>query len=340
MEIRDRVKELRRIKAGELIPNPKNWRTHPAAQQDALRGVLEEVGYADALIARETPDGLMLIDGHLRAETTPGDMVPVLVLDVSEAEADVILATLDPLAAMAAANDDQITALLESVSVDNESVNALLQSVADGYEPLAIPEPDLPDESFDVDDALDEVDVDNYIPRVQPGEIWSLGQHRLMCGDATSEGNVVALMGDETPSLMVTDPPYGVDYDPNWRNIGAEEGWLKFADGTPAYAARRVGLVTADTRADWSDAWRLFPGDVVYCWSAAGALQLRSGLALRTPRRSGIYHWTRTSHPTPQTAVIAHRSRWSVWNVPCLTMRAMSTTPSLAPARPSLQPSV
>ena len=65
MKIRDRIKELRRVPASELQPNPKNWRTHPQAQQDALRGVLAEVGYAGALLARETPEGgLMLIDGH------------------------------------------------------------------------------------------------------------------------------------------------------------------------------------------------------------------------------------------------------------------------------------
>ena len=66
MQIRDRVKELRRVKAGLLRPNPKNWRTHPQAQQDALRGVLAEIGYAGALLARELPDGtLELLDGHL-----------------------------------------------------------------------------------------------------------------------------------------------------------------------------------------------------------------------------------------------------------------------------------
>jgi len=69
MQIRDRIKELRRVKASDLLPNPKNWRTHPVAQQDGLRTMLAKVGYADAVIARETPDGLMLIDGHLRAET-------------------------------------------------------------------------------------------------------------------------------------------------------------------------------------------------------------------------------------------------------------------------------
>ena len=106
MQIRDRIKDLRRVKAAELLPNPKNWRRHPKAQADALRGILAEVGYADALLARELPNGkLILVDGHLRAETTPASMVPVLVLDVTEEEADKILLTLDPLAAMAEADD-------------------------------------------------------------------------------------------------------------------------------------------------------------------------------------------------------------------------------------------
>src|ERR1700676_2666165 len=100
MLCRDRIKELRRGKAKNLLPNPKNWRVHSKIQVAALRGLLSEVGYSDALIARELPDGrLELIDGHLRAETTKNATVPVLVLDVTEAEADKLLLTLDPLAA-------------------------------------------------------------------------------------------------------------------------------------------------------------------------------------------------------------------------------------------------
>src|SRR6266853_3876236 len=102
MEIRDRVVELRRVRARELVPNPKNWRRHPKAQAQALRGLLGEIGNADALLARELPDGrLQLIDGHLRAEITPNMMLPVLVLGVTEAEADKLLLTLDPLAGLA-----------------------------------------------------------------------------------------------------------------------------------------------------------------------------------------------------------------------------------------------
>lgn len=133
MHIRDRIKELRRVRAADLRPNPRNWRTHPPAQQDALRGVLAEVGYADALLARELEDGsLMLIDGHLRAEATPEAMVPVLVLDVDEREAEKILLTHDPLAGMAGVSQEHLAALLAEVQTENAAVRELLDSLAAG----------------------------------------------------------------------------------------------------------------------------------------------------------------------------------------------------------------
>ena len=131
MKIRDRIKELRRVPASQLQPNPKNWRTHPAAQQDSLKAILAEVGYADALLARETPEGgLMLIDGHLRAETTPDQNVPVLILDVDEAEADKLLATLDPLAAMAEADDAKLQGLLRDVKTGSAALQDMLTRLA------------------------------------------------------------------------------------------------------------------------------------------------------------------------------------------------------------------
>ena len=114
-EIRNRIKELRQVKASELKRNPKNWRTHPPEQREALEGVLSEIGYADALIARETPDGLELVDGHLRAETTPDAEVPVLVLDINEKEADLMLATFDPLASMAGLDALALNTLMENI---------------------------------------------------------------------------------------------------------------------------------------------------------------------------------------------------------------------------------
>lgn len=82
MPIRDRIKEVRRVKAADLLPNPKNWRTHPESQLNALRGVLNEVGWADAVLARETPEGIVLIDGHARRDLDPETLVPAQVLDV------------------------------------------------------------------------------------------------------------------------------------------------------------------------------------------------------------------------------------------------------------------
>ena len=130
MQIRDRIKELRRVRASELRPNPRNWRTHPQAQRDALRGVLAEVGYADALLVRELPDGsLELIDGHLRAETTPDMEVPVLMLDLDDAEAAKLLALHDPLAGMAEADDEVLAELLANVETENDAVQALLDQM-------------------------------------------------------------------------------------------------------------------------------------------------------------------------------------------------------------------
>ena len=131
MNIRNRVKSLRMVPASDLRPNPKNWRTHPKAQQDALRGVLAEVGLADACLARELPDGsLMLIDGHLRAETLGDGDVPVLVLDVNEAEADKLLLLLDPLAAMAGTNATTLAELLRGVATGEQSLAEMLEDMA------------------------------------------------------------------------------------------------------------------------------------------------------------------------------------------------------------------
>lgn len=132
MKIKNRIKELRVVPASELLPNPKNWRTHPDAQKNALKGILSEVGMADAVLARELPDGsLMLIDGHLRAETLGKGDVPVLILDVTEAEADKLLATLDPLAAMAESDAAKLDELLRCVDTGSE---ALQQMLAKSYE--------------------------------------------------------------------------------------------------------------------------------------------------------------------------------------------------------------
>jgi len=132
MHIRDRIKDFRRVPAKLLLPNPKNWRTHNTRQRNVLKGILAEIGYADALLVRELPDGaLQLIDGHLRAETTPDQEVPVLVLDLNDAEADKLLATLDPLAALADTNQTMLDDLLAQIETENIAVQEFLRSLTD-----------------------------------------------------------------------------------------------------------------------------------------------------------------------------------------------------------------
>jgi len=143
--MRDRVQELRRVPASELRANPKNWRRHPPAQVAALRGVLDDIGFADAVIARETPDGLELIDGHLRQEVMGDQPVPVLIVDVTEEEADKMLLTYDPLAMMAQADQDQLLDLLHDTQFADKAVNDMLEALANGerlpdFEPASIDE--------------------------------------------------------------------------------------------------------------------------------------------------------------------------------------------------------
>lgn len=135
MQIIDRVKELRRVRASELKPNPRNWRTHPAAQHDALRGVLADVGFADAVVARQLDDGtLELIDGHLRVETAGDALVPVLVVDLDDEQATRVLLTHDALASMATVDDNQLASLLEDVDFENEALDTLFaKMVADSW---------------------------------------------------------------------------------------------------------------------------------------------------------------------------------------------------------------
>jgi len=151
MKIKDRIKELRRVPASTLIPNPKNWRTHPAKQKAALSAMLEEVGIVGALLAYETPGGLMLIDGHLRAEEVAGTDVPVIVLDVTEAEADLLMLAYDPLSAMANIDGEALRALAEEVAFDSGELEKFTKDFLEGIplEKLA------PDEFPEVDENIE-----------------------------------------------------------------------------------------------------------------------------------------------------------------------------------------
>lgn len=135
---------------------------------------------------------------------------------------------------------------------------------------------EITDLTFEENEGLTDADaVPENAPAVcKPGQVWKLGEHRLMCGDATKSDDVGRLLAGAIPALMVTDPPYGVEYDANWRNE------VDRANGKP-YGASAIGKVTNDDRADWSPAWRLFPGDVIYSWHPPGATSLVHAAALQ-----------------------------------------------------------
>jgi DNA modification methylase len=103
----------------------------------------------------------------------------------------------------------------------------------------------------------DEVPETPGDPVSRLGDLWLLGPHRLLCGDSTVATDVERVLNGVTPLLMVSDPPYGVEYDPSWRNKAG------------AASTRRTGKVLNDDRADWREAWALFPGDVAYVWHGA-----------------------------------------------------------------------
>ena len=131
MKIRDRVKELRRVPVSQLRAHPHNWRRHGAHQRAALRGLFAEIGYADALLAYELPDGtLQLIDGHLRVDAAPDAIAPVLVLDVDADEAEKLLLTHDPLAAMAETDSELLADSLARVDFAASAVTQMLAELA------------------------------------------------------------------------------------------------------------------------------------------------------------------------------------------------------------------
>jgi hypothetical protein len=133
-DYRNRIKALEYVNSADLTAHPGNWREHPAAQAEALKGVLSEVGIAGALLAyRSERQGgaLVVIDGHLRKDAAP-QAWPVLILDVDDAEADYLLAVVDPLAAMAVADAGALDALLSSVQSGEAAVQQMLAELAEG----------------------------------------------------------------------------------------------------------------------------------------------------------------------------------------------------------------
>ena len=278
--------------ARALVANPRNWRRHPKHQADALTGMLDQVGWVQQVIVNSRTG--LLVDGHLRVELAlrHGEtQVPVVYVDLTEQEEALVLASLDPLAALATKDDAAFRALLESVSIDDNALLAMLDRLAPGaLKPRVDPDdvPPVPTE-----------------PYVKSGDLWLLGDHRLLCGDATSPEDVERLLDGATPRLLVTDPPYGVQLDPTWR----DGIYNKLGPGAKPYMTEGHGnrMLSGDTIVDWSPAYALVPSiEVAYVWHAGVyasevAIGLQSlGFEIRSQiiwakshfaMSRGPYHW-------------------------------------------------
>jgi len=119
---RDRIVELRRVKASELLDNPKNWRRHPDEQVSALTSMMERIGFTGAAIGRLDADGrIQLLDGHLRKTIAADQEVPVLITNLSDEEAEIFLASFDPLTELAIADQAALHSLLKEIHTDEDS---------------------------------------------------------------------------------------------------------------------------------------------------------------------------------------------------------------------------
>jgi DNA modification methylase len=233
----------------------RNPKVHPEAQIKDLMASIKRFGWGAPILARMDGE---VIAGHGRLEAARRlglTRVPVRRLDLDPADAALLALADNRLTETGSWDDDAVARILAEASSGGlditglgwgaKEIDALLASVA-------------PREGL-----TDPDDVPEKAPPISVlGDLWTLGRHRLICGDSTQADVVARVLGGVRPHLMVTDPPYGVRYDPGWRNDADMAGGK-------APGGRAVGKVLNDDRCDWREAWALFPGDVAYVWHAA-----------------------------------------------------------------------
>jgi DNA modification methylase len=109
----------------------------------------------------------------------------------------------------------------------------------------------------DAEPQIDRAEELNKVWQVKPGDLFQIGEHRLLCADSTKPKDVARLMGRDNPNLMVADPPYGVRLDMSWRDKALHKG------------NANKNIIANDDRADWADTWQLFKGNIAYVWHAS-----------------------------------------------------------------------
>lgn len=212
---RNRITGYGSVDPEELLANPLNYRIHPKAQQDALAGTLNQIGWIQDVIVNAATG--FVLDGHLRvalALRTHQPEIPVKYVELTPEEEALALATLDPLTSMAGTDAAKLDELLQQVQTDEAAIQEMLAGLAESAG-LHAPK----DEPSDAKAQIDRAEELRQKWGVELGQLWRLpsrtpGQeHRLICGDCTDAAVVERVMGGELAQMIFTDPPYGVDYE-------------------------------------------------------------------------------------------------------------------------------
>lgn len=246
---------IERRSVNELLPYAKNARTHSDAQIAQIAASIREWGFTNPVLI--DPDNTILAGhGRVMALRRLGhDVVPVIVArGWSEAQKRAYVIADNQLALNAGWNDELLKVELSDLAALDFDTGLIGFSDAQLADLLR----DAPKTAGDPEE-IPEFPVK---PTVQPGDVWLLGKHRLVCGDSTNADDVARCLAGVAPHLMVTDPPYGVESDASWR----EEMKRKAGKNVGKHA---VGKITNDDKCDWREAWKLFPGDACYVWHGA-----------------------------------------------------------------------
>lgn len=248
---------LETIALDRLIPYARNSRTHSDEQVAQVAASIREFGFTNPVLI-DGEGGIIAGHGRVMAARKLGlaDVPCIRLAHLSDAQKRAYIIA-DNKLALNAGWDDKMLAL-EFADLQALDFDLALTGFADDDIAELLAELDATPEGETEADAVPEVQAAVIS---QTGDVWLLGKHRIMCGDSTVADHVQKLLGGSMPHLMVTDPPYGVEYDADWRNNALR------ADGTPI-AGHAVGKVLNDDRADWREAWALFPGEVAYVWHA------------------------------------------------------------------------
>jgi DNA modification methylase len=272
----------------DLRPDPANPRRISEDELDALERSLRQFGFVQPVLARR--EDRTVIGGHQRlvaARRLGLTSVPVTWLDVTVEQARLLGLALNKISG---SWDEQLLARLladlQAVPEVDLSLSGFGEDeIGDLLRKLEVREKREHVESFDLDEALEEA---RRAPRTKPGDLWVLGEHRLLCGDSTKAEDVARLLDGAEPKLLATDPPYGVSLDGSWRDgvynaLGpAEKTYMRVSgqpdgeDATHAPAGahgrtrgHRNTTLSGDTRVDWSEAFALVPSlQVGYVWHA------------------------------------------------------------------------